>query len=1090
MSKKVEMFFSALVYLKELMLTMRFRQMSFLLNIFMVIAIQYAKGDEIVRVNSLNYEELNSFAIHELNPHSEFFDSYYLKSSNSYQQRRVSGKVTDANENPLPGVNVVEKGTTNGVLSNSDGSYSLTVVTQNSILIFSFIGFSSQELTVGTQSSINVSLIESATSLEEVVVIGYGTQKKATVTGAVTAIESKGLLQSPQANISNMMTGRVSGVITKQATGIPGMDDATVRIRGIGTFAGSLNPLIMIDGIEAQTYNNIDPNEIENISILKDASATAVYGVRGANGVLLITTKKGRIGKPEISYTSNIAITRLNDLRRGMGSYEWTTYYNEAQKYDSYISGSYVPKYSDTDIEHYRTQDDPIFYPNTDWVDVMIKPYSTQSQHNFNIRGGTKTIKYFVSIGYFSQESLFKNSTLVTGFDSQIKYNRYNFRSNFDVDFTKRLSANINLSSQMVYRAGGLGMISTSSGSGVGLVMNRMYYTNPISSPGIVDGKIVNVLDFFSSNPFVYYLGQGYGNQYRNNLNGSIRLNYSLDFVTEGLSVHSTNAYTNPISQDKNYPKNMVTYRPVRLPDNSISYYPETTENPFSYGENLSSSDRTVYSEFGINYDRKFNRNNISVLVLYNQTKQYPGPSLSIPRGYQGLVGRINYDLSGRYIAEFNVGYNGTENFAQGKRFGLFPAFSLGWVLSEENFFPKNKLIQFVKLRGSYGEVGNDQIGGSRFLYLPTTYTFSGGYYFGEVGTSYQRYQGAIEGAMGNPNLTWERAKKTDLGIDLTVLNSKLKITADWFQEKRDNILTTLGTVPLISGAILPPYNLGRMKNGGFDGDISYRNKTGALNYWVNINYTFAHNKILFQDEVQRPYAYQYRTGQTAGQPFGLISEGLYNTWEEVNDVNRPVSSWNSNRIQPGDIKFKDVNGDGIIDTNDQVPIGYSSSPEKFFGFSFGGDFKGLDISILFQGSTNVSFYPSVFSYRGWSNDGMAVDYLIDRSWTQEKYEQGDKISMPHIALTSQSHNYQTSNFWLENATYLRLKNFEIGYQFSNNLLKKIGVNSARFYINGSNILTWKKTFPGEDPELEASFSDTQPYPPTQVFNLGLNIKF
>ncbi len=1010
--------------------------------------------------------------------------------------KTITGIVVDTSGDPVIGATIIVKGdVSHGTVTDIDGKYILPNISRDAVLVFSFIGMQSQEVVVGNQTTIDVTMIGETIELEEVVAVGFGKQRKETVTGAINTVDSKVLLKTPVANISNMLTGRVPGIITKQERGIPGFDEATIRIRGVGTFAGNLNPLIMIDGIESNSreLNMLSPNEVESISVLKDASATAVYGVRGANGVILVTTNSGAVGKPVINLSANYGLLTQNGLAKGLDAVGWTTSYNLGQRYDSYVTGSYLPRFSDEEIEHYRLGDDPIFYPNSDWIGRLIKPAAPQTQQHLSLSGGGKTVKYYISLGHFSQEGLFADSKTLTDFDAQLKYHRYNIRTNFDIDFTKRLSANIKLSSQLYDRHGAQRLISmdTSQQIGVGLFMAALYLTNPMCSPGIVDGKLINSQDFYMPNPYKHYLDRGIAYQYHNNVNGLIRLNYDLDFVTKGLSVHGTVSYHSVLDMQKEFQKKLITWKPVRLADNSISYYPQDVEGTMNFGESRSYA-KDTYLELGLDYLRSFGNHNVSGLILYNQSKYYPGPSLSIPRGLQGLVGRITYDYSRKYLAEVNLGYNGTENFAKGRRFGLFPAFSLGWVVSEEGWFPENNIVSYLKFRTSYGEVGNDQVGGARFMYRPTAWTYFGAAYWGTVGSDYGRYEGAEESTIGNELLTWERAKKTDIGIDVNFFDNKLRVTADWFNESRDNILATLGTVPEMLGISLPPYNLGKMVNRGYDGDVTYRDRIGhKFNYYVSLNYTFAQNEIIFMDEVPQPpgLEYQYKTGQRFGQEFGYLAEGYYNTWDEVGDAFRPKSSWNNNKIQPGDVKYRDVNGDGIISSLDYVPIGYSNYPEIFYGISFGGNYGGLDFSVLFQGASNVSYYASQYSYRPFFQDGIAKEYIPDYSWTQEKYEEGKSIKMPRMSATTDGHNYQTSSQWLNDASYVRLKNLEIGYSFTSNFLQKLRMTSARVFVNGSNLITWKKVFPGEDPE-ETRPGGNENYPPTQVYNLGINVNF
>ena len=999
------------------------------------------------------------------------------------QRKEITGKVTDAQKLPLPGVSVVVKGTTQGTITDADGNFRLSYTGEAKTITFSFVGMKTQDITVGNITSFNIVMEDETVGVDEVVVVGYGTQKKATITGAIASLGTKDLLQSPQANVSNALVGRMPGLIAVQRSGEPGNDQSQLRIRGVGTFSGSQDPLVMIDGIETENYNNIDPNEIESISVLKDASATAVYGVRGANGVLLITTKRGKLGKPQVSYTANLAVTRFTDLRESMNAYDYARSFNEALKYDSYISGGYTPKFTEEAIAKYKSGEDPIFYPNINWFDEMLKPTSSQIQHNITINGGTEKVKYFLSAGYFNQEGLFKHADILPEFDAQPTFKRYNFRSNFDFEITKRFSAIVNLSSQIENRAG------TSS---IGRFVESLSRANPINVPGVIDGKIVELGIAGSTNPYSYLLRDGFRREYRNYLDGSVRLNYKLDFILEGLSAHGTVSYKNYNNQVLQYSKRLVTHFAKRLPDNSVVYVPQGDEGPFGFSEAIGKN-RKVYSEFGFNYARTFDRHNVTGLFLYNQSKYFdPNLAFAIPNGYQGVVGRATYDFEGRYLAEVNVGYNGTENFAEGKRYGFFPAYSLGWVLSEEPFFPENNIVSLVKFRASQGEVGNDKIGGDRFLYRPSSYVYSGQYYYGEVGSSYNKYNVSAEGKIGNPDLTWERAIKKDLGMELGLWKDKIRVSMDLFLEKRDNILANRGTVPAIVGANLPAYNLGKMKNSGFDGDFTYNERIDKFDFWVKCNFTFARNEIEFQDEVPRPFTYQYRTGQRFGQYFGLVAEGFYNTWEEVNDPARPSSQYQNNKIQPGDLKYRDVNGDGIINDDDQVPIGYSNFPEKIFGLSLGGRYKGFDFSLLFQGAGNVSINYTRRYQDGFGEGGNGTANYFLTSWSQERYEKGLSIDFPHFAAGSdaQKHNYAASSFWTRDASYVRLKNIEVGYTFSTRLMSKINLSSARIYINGNNLYTWDSMFPGVDPEAAMAAVNFDNYPVTSTVNLGINVKF
>ncbi|MDX9883131.1 MAG: TonB-dependent receptor [Prolixibacteraceae bacterium] len=1056
---------------------------------------QRACDIEEIQVNDFS-DKTESDSRYEFRYRTDFSDNKYVSADasdilpeNSQQQKKVlRGKVADSKGESIPGATVIVKETTIGTITGDDGNFTLSVPLDVETLVVSCIGFKSQEIPVGNKTFFSVQLQEDVVGVEEVVIVGYGTQKKESVTGSLSSVDTKTLVQSPQANIGNALTGRLTGLLTLQGKGEPGSDQPILRIRGQGTFSGSADPLIMVDGIESANYNNIDPHEIESVTVLKDASATAVYGVRGANGVILITTKRGSKGSPKVSISSNLAVQSFTDLQKNLGSYEYAKAYNEALKYDSYVTGSpYVPKFTDEDIEHYRTGDDPIFHPDADWFSLIFKKYSPQTQHNVNISGGTDLIDYFISAGYFSQEGQYNNTDAGEGFDAQLMFRRYNFRSNFDFKITNRLSAKVDISSQIENT--NIPYIDT------WWMLRFVFQAPPYFSPGIVDGKVVNVHQVYGGNPFEQLLNYGYRKRVTNYLTNSVRLNYDLGFITKGLSTHGTLSYWNSTVSDKWYNKGTRTYQAFRMEDGTIIYVPLRPDSPFTFSES-NSKNRKTYLEIGVDYGRTFGDHELTGLILYNQDKLYdPNLQYVIPNGHQGLVGRVTYNYKKRYMAEYNAGFNGTENFAPGKRFGYFPAYSLAWTVSEEPFFPKNNLLSYLKFRGSYGEVGNDKIGGNRFLFRPTSYYYgvdvswdTSNYYFGVPGSTFQPYAISTEGIAGNPNLTWERAKKSNIGVDMTLLKDKLRITADYFDERRDNILTTPQTTPVIVGTTLPVQNWGKMKNSGYETEINFQSKVGSFQYWIKGIYNYAHNEILFMDEVKRNFSYQYRTGRPTGQMFGLIAEGFYNTWEEINDPNRPVSSYLNNKLQPGDFKYTDVNADGVIDSDDQVPIGYPAFPEITYGLSFGGEFRGFDFSILFQGADHLSKYYLSRYPPPFNLDLACPDYVQKYAWTPERYESGATIKWPRLSVSQIAHNYQASTFHIRNARYVRLKNAEIGYRFSKALLNRLHLSSLRIYANCNNLFTWDNLFPGDDPEQAVDNNPT--YPITRTVNIGLNVEF
>lgn len=976
-------------------------------------------------------------------------------------------------------------------MTDLDGRFSFTAPSSAIEVIVTCLGFADMAVRITSSQDIyNIVMQQDSEQLEESVVVAFGRQKKETVTGAISMVQTKDLVQSPQANVSNMLAGRMPGLLSVQRSGEPGEDFSTLRIRGVGTFAageGSQDPLVMVDGIEMTNYNNIDPNEIESLSILKDASSTAVYGVRGANGVILITTKRGAEGRPKISYSGNVAMNQFVDLRETMNAYEYANAFNEARRLDSYITmAEYNPRFTAEAVEMYRTHADPVMYPDMDWYDLMLRKHSFTTQHNINVSGGAKKVKYFISAGYYNQQGLFNQTSLLEGYDLQSAYERYNFRANLDFDVTDRLSIKVNIASQMENRTG------NAMPEGSTRLMEFIGRANPVCSPGIIDGKIVN-LPGSTSNPMTAFYQNGNRYNYRNNLTGSVALDYEIPGV-RGLSVTAKVSYENYYMHQRVYNKSRVlTYDIAVGTSGEYIYVPTTNDSPFSASESYDKYSRT-YLEAGLNYSRRFNdAHNVTALLLYNQSRRVdPDLALKVPNSYLGIVGRVTYDYKNRYLFEVNVGYNGTENFAPGKRFGLFPAYSLGWVLTEEPFWPKNDILTFLKVRGSYGEVGNDRIGGDRFLYLDTTYIDdSGNYYFGNVNSGYNSYGVISEGKIGNPELTWERARKTNVGLEMSFWKGRIRFTGDWFLEKRDNILANRNTTPVVFGGDAPAANIGRMKNTGFDFELSYSQTVGDFSYWVSGNYTYARNTIEYMDEIPSPYPYTQKTGQSLDQYFGLICDGIYNTWEEINDPNRPKSSWNNDRLQPGDLKYRDINGDGIIDSYDSVPIGYSNFPEIVFGLSLGLNWKGLDFSILFQGATHVSLQYSRLYTSGFNEDYSAPRYLLN-SWSQERYEQGLPIDFPRLSEGDavNKHNYQNSTFWTRDASYIRLKNVEIGYTLPTRWTSKIKMSSCRIYLSGNNLFTWSKMLPGVDPEAAQQSSSSDSYPITSMYNIGVNINF
>jgi TonB-linked SusC/RagA family outer membrane protein len=1006
--------------------------------------------------------------------------------------RSDKGTIIDVSGEPLIGVNIIVEDSKLGTITDVNGKFSIRINSDNDRIIFSYIGYISQVVQVGSQNEINLKLEQISEMIDEVVVIGYGSQKKETVTGAIASITTEKLLQSPVTNVSNALAGRLPGLMAVQSSGEPGRNQATLKIRGIGTLnAGDeSNPLILVDGIERDILDDIDPNEIESLNILKDASATAVFGVRGANGVIIVNTKSGKEGKPKVSYTSNFGTQIPINLPELLNSYDYAVLKNEGLKNDGK-----PPIFNEQDIQYFKDGTSPLFYPSINWLGEFMKSDALQQQHNINISGGVAFMRYFVSFGYVEQEGLYDSGNLDLGFSSNPNYKRYNVRTNFDFDITKNLKASVRFGTSITN--------SNYPNTSTSDFFYRFLHYQPFSSPGIVDGKIISgyINDPLGSysiqkrgeSPYAFLLNRGYQDTFGNKISLNWNFDYKMDFITKGLGAKFMIAYDDNYSHTSNWNKAVDTYSIVLSDPVSMteSYIQTSYDGNFSFSESFSKW-RKFYIEGALNYIRSYNNHNVTGLFLFNASKEHdPGFSYKVPKSILGLVGRATYNFNSKYFFEVNIGYNGSEQFPEGKRFGFFPAFSGGWTISEESFIPQNNLLTFAKLRASYGEVGNDKTGGDRFLYLPDVYTYlngaNNGYWFGTRGENLQKYTGSAEGQIGNPNVTWERARKANIGIDIRLFKSKLSLTADYFSENRDNILWSRGTIPAFVAATLPKVNLGKVANKGVEFDISWRNNIQEFNYWLNGNFSFARNKIVYKDEASMPYEWMNQTGYSVGQYKGYITDGFYNTQEEVN--NSPDYAFSGTPIQRGDLKYVDINGDGIINEQDMVPIGFSSAlPEIGYGFSFGGSYDNFDFSVLFQGVGNSSLLQREMMGWAFDQEWRSTLSMFKERWSVERYDAGEIITQPRLSTNgATSLNAETSDFLLKSADYLRLKNIEIGYHLPKRILNNVGISSGRVYVNGNNLLTFTK-LKNVDPESKSTSGSYHPL--TRVFNAGVNFQF
>lgn len=1037
---------------------------------------------------------------------TETDDVLWEKGVNDYhpqQMRTLSGKVIDSNGEPIIGATVQLKGTSTGVITDVDGKYEILVPTSEVVLSVSFIGYQKKELKVGDQSYVVIHLQEDVQNLDEVTVVAYGVQKKATLTGAISSIGTKALLKSPVASIGNALAGQLTGVSSVQSSGQPGSDEATLYVRGLGSlFEDSGTPLILVDGVE-RSFSQMDPNEIESINVLKDASATAVFGVRGANGVILVTTRRGEEGKAKISVSSSVGMqmpTRILDIADS---------YTTASIFTDYQRKIGIPEnrlaFSDYDLERFRLGDEPIMYPNIDWYDYMMNKAALQTQHNVNVSGGTKNTRYFVSLGVLYQNGLFKKFE-GAGINSNYKYTRYNYRANLDFNVTPTTIVKLNL-------GGTVGNQVQPMKELWGMLAQSL----PMSSPGVVNGKKVmtGITRFegfdmkWDQQAFNAYYGTGYTRKINNDMNFDLQLTQKLDFLTKGLSIEVKGSYNTDYAFSKNVNGHVETYTPYYKSqidgsglslddpdfDKTVVYRTSGQNQMNTYtGNKAAGRGRDWYLEGSIRYNRKIGAHSIGGLLLYNQSKEYyPKQYPDIPTAYVGLVGRLTYDYKSRYMAEFNIGHNGSENFAPGKRFGTFPAGSLGYIITEEDFFPKNNILTYLKLRASVGLVGNDNMANNRFLYIgsygidnndKTAGNWENNGYIFDLNNTANR-PGAIEMDLANSEVSWETSLKQNYGIDAYFFNDRLKFTADYFIEKRRDILINRLTIPymLSINSILPVLNLGKVNNKGYELELKWNDTLKDFSYYVNANMSYSRNKVIYMDEVEPNEPYMRKTGEEVGFIQGYEALGFYNKddFNEDGSLKEGLPQPLSKKV-PGDVKFADLNGDNIIDSDDVKRIGYPKRPRYTFGLNFGANYKGIFFSMNWTGVTACSVEMSKWFKR--PEDGVIYQYLADGRWTEEN---AMDAKYPIIRGGSPD-NANTSTVWVKDGSYLKLKNLTIGYDVtSKKVLNAIGASKLSILFTGYNLLTFDK-LKIADPEANLSVANT--YPITKIFSIGANVTF
>ena len=997
----------------------------------------------------------------------------------------VTGVVTDKNKEPLVGVNITVGDMVGlGTITDINGKYKIKMEPYHR-LIFSYIGFDKVEVLVKEQRVINVAMQESEASvIDEVVITGTGAQKKLTVTGAVTNVNVADLKVNPTGSISNALAGNVAGVLAMQTSGQPGQNSSEFWIRGISTFGASNAALVLVDGFE-RNLDEINIEDIETFVVLKDASTTAIYGSRGANGVILITTKHGKAGKINIDAKVETTYNTRTITPDFVNGYNYASMINEAR-----ITRAQEPLYQPYELEILRLGLDPDLYPNVNWKDVLMKDGAMTYRGTVNMNGGGATARYFVSASYIEEQGMYKtDENLRKDYDTNANAKRWNYRLNTDIDITKSTLLKVGVSGSLKkVNEPGLG----------GDIWHSIMGQTPISIPLVYsNGYIPAYGTGNQTNPWVLATQTGYNEVWENKIQTNVTLEQKLDFITKGLSFVGRFGYDtnnkNNIKHEK-WPEQWKAQR-FRDENGELVFERISTEQKMRISSGAS-GERLEFFEAILQYDRGFKEHHLGGTLKYNQDSKIMTVNIgddikkSIPRRHQGLAGRVSYNWNYRYFADFNFGYSGSENFATGHQFGFFPAFSVAWNIAEEPIIKKSlKWMNMFKLRYSYGKVGNDNFGDNvRFPYMYTIGS-GGGYQWADYNYD-KNFGGKIYTDLASNNVTWEIATKHDIGVDLSLFNDKFTATIDYFHEQRDGIYMTRDHLSSMIGlnGKRPKANVGSVLSEGFDGNFAYKQKVGDVNLTIRGNMTYSKNEILESDEAYNVYEYQMDEGHRVDQAKGLIALGLFKDYDDIR--NSPRQDFGS--VQPGDIKYKDVNGDGVINDGDRVAIGATTKPNLIYGMGISAQWKGLDVNLHFQGAGKSTFFidgPSVYAFSSgtWGNilSDLVENRWIDSSISNNPATENPNASYPRLSYGGSGNNFRQSTYWLRNGSYLRLKTLEIGYSLPKSMVNKIHFNSMRLFFIGTNLLTFS-SFKLWDPELGSS--NGEKYPLAKMFTLGLSV--
>ena len=997
----------------------------------------------------------------------------------------VKGIVTDEVGEALIGANVVVKDVPGlGAITDINGRYSIKMEAYHR-LIFSYIGYEKKEVLVKTQKVVNVKMKEDTSSvLDEVVITGTGSQKKLTVTGAVTSVNVNDLKSTPSNNITNALAGNVAGIMAMQTTGEPGKNVSEFWIRGISTFGASSSALVLVDGFE-RDLTDLNIEDIETFQVLKDASETAIYGSRGANGVVLITTKRGKVGKINIDAKVETTYNTRTMTPEYVDGVTYANLMNEAR-----VTRNLAPIFADDELFILQHNLDPDLLPNVDWMDLLLKDGAMSYRASLNMNGGGTNARYFISASYVEDQGMYNtDENLKKDYDTNSNAKRWNYRMNADVDITKTTLLKVGISGSLEKQ--------NNPGHGTAGIWNALVGQTPVSIPVMYSNGLVPASgQNDKTNPWVGATQTGYEETWINRMQSNVTLEQKLDFVTKGLNFIGRFGFdtynTNWIKHHK-WPEQWKAER-HRDANGEITFTRIAPAGEMSQSSN-GSGDRSEFFEAELHYDRAFANHHLGGVVKYSQDSKIRtydiGTDLknSIAIRHQGLSGQVSYNWNYRYFANFNFGYTGSENFATGHRFGFFPAVSGAWNIAEESFIKNNvKWINMFKVRYSWGRAGND-IGGDRFPFLYDISTVDAGYNWGDYNFS-KEYKGKQYSRVASTGVTWEVATKHDLGLDLSLFNDKFTMTVDYFHEQRDGIFTSREYLPSMVGLTSSPQaNVGSVLSEGFDGNFAYRQRIGKVDLTIRGNITYSKNTILEKDEGYNVYEYQMNKGHRVDQSRGFIALGLFKDYDDI----RNSPKQNLGTYQPGDIKYKDVNGDGVVDDNDQVAIGATSRPNMIYGIGASASWNGLDVNIHFQGAGKSTFciggngvYP--FADGGWGN--VLTDVVKSSRWISADIS-GDPATedvnaeYPRLTYGWNNNNYRPSTYWMRNGAYLRLKTVELGYTLPKKIVNKARLNNVRIFCIGTNLLTFS-SFKLWDPELQST--NGAAYPLSKSVTLGLTV--